>query len=52
MIMRISKISFNNKLMFEAHTLFVTKFIDFHTYFTLIVIALAIISYVTEKTYP
>ena len=28
---------------------FVTKFIDYHTYFTLIVIALAIISYVTEK---
>ncbi len=35
--------------MFEAHTLFVTKFIDYHTYFTLVVIALAIISYVTEK---
>lgn len=35
--------------MFEAHTLFVTKFVDYHTYFTLIVIALAILSYVFEK---
>ena len=35
--------------MFEPHTLFVTKFASFHTYFTIAVIFLALISFIWEK---